>query len=69
MSYIVWVKSKLQLSGVETLVLDLVLTSRVSGHHLDTKTLKNQPSEHPNMFVSDFSNVNFKHMIAFFTTT
>ena len=26
----------------------IVLASRASGHHLDTQTLKNQPSEHPN---------------------
>ena len=33
---------------------DIVLASRASGHLLDTQTLKNHPSGHPNYFVKNF---------------
>ena len=40
--------------------LPIVLASRVSEHHLDTQTLKNQPSGHPNIFVSNFFECHFQ---------
>ena len=42
----------------------IVLASRPSGHHLNTLTLKDHPSEHPKSFIRNLQNVNFKHIMA-----
>ena len=47
-------------------VRDIVLASRVSRCHLDTQTLKNQPSGHPIFFVRNFLKCQFQAYSCFF---
>ena len=45
---------------------DTVLASRVSGCHLNTQTLKNQPSEHPNSLSKEFLKMSISIIIIIF---
>ena len=47
----------------------LILASRVSGCHLDTQTLKNHPSGHPNISVINFLQCQFRIYSCLFSSS
>ena len=47
--------SQVVVAGRNGTISCIISASSVSGHPLDTQTLKNHPSEHPNSFLRNFS--------------